>query len=128
MRYMPLFGILRIISPLQQDVFTLRRQAGGSGLRHKALLLNRRNAAAAGMFHGSACKLLRACSISGKILGVHKAGGKIAKRFCAAAARRKGIAAEIPQDLHKQIRGIEAESPVFCGVSRKKCAQILLTC
>jgi hypothetical protein len=26
----------------------------------------------------------------------------------------QGIAAEIPQDLHRQIRGIGAESPVFC--------------
>jgi hypothetical protein len=43
---------------------------------------------------------LRACSISGKILGVHEAGGKIAKRFCAAAVRAQGIAAESPQDLH----------------------------
>jgi hypothetical protein len=29
-----------------------------------------------------------------------------------------GIVAESPQDLHKQIRGLGAESPV-CGVSRK---------
>jgi hypothetical protein len=35
--------------------------------------------------------ILRACSISGKILGVHEAGGKIAKRFCAAAVRAQGI-------------------------------------
>jgi hypothetical protein len=34
----------------------------------------------------------------------------------------QGIAAESPQDLHRQIRGLAAESPVFCGVSRKKCA------
>jgi hypothetical protein len=35
----------------------------------------------------------------------------------------QGIVAESPQDLHKQIRGLAAESPVFCGVSRKKCAR-----
>jgi hypothetical protein len=35
----------------------------------------------------------------------------------------QGIEAESPQDLHKQIRGLGAESPVFCGVSRKKCAR-----
>jgi hypothetical protein len=32
-------------------------------------------------------------------------------KFARCAAQ--GIVAEIPQDLHKQIRGIEAESPVF---------------
>jgi formylglycine-generating enzyme required for sulfatase activity len=36
----------------------------------------------------------------------------------------QGIAAEIPQDLHRQIRGIEAESLV-CGVLRRKCVRIL---
>jgi hypothetical protein len=30
-----------------------------------------------------------------------------------AAGRAQGIAAESPQDLHKQIRGLAAESPVF---------------
>jgi hypothetical protein len=32
-----------------------------------------------------------------------------------AAVAARGIAAESPQDLHKQIRGLAAESPVFCG-------------
>jgi hypothetical protein len=38
-------------------------------------------------------------------------------RFCEAKsllAHASWIAAEIPQDLHRQIRGIGAESPVFC--------------
>ncbi|MDR1179012.1 MAG: hypothetical protein LBK44_00775, partial [Spirochaetales bacterium] len=39
------------------------------------------------------------------------------------AAMRNGIAAESPQELHGQFRGLVAESPVFCGVSRKKCAR-----
>jgi hypothetical protein len=39
---------------------------------------------------------------------------KIAQQFCGfAAGRAQGIAAESPQDLHRQIRGLGAESPVF---------------
>jgi hypothetical protein len=46
-------------------------------------------------------------------------------------AHASWIGAEIPQDLHRQIRGIEAESPVFYHrIAKqfygKKCAQILL--
>jgi hypothetical protein len=40
---------------------------------------------------------------------------------CRCAAQ--GIAAKIPQDLHKQIRGIEAESPVFCGTAAKNASK-----
>jgi hypothetical protein len=31
----------------------------------------------------------------------------------------QGIVAESPQDLHKQIRGLGAKSPVFCGYAAK---------
>jgi hypothetical protein len=31
----------------------------------------------------------------------------------------QGSVAKSPQDLHKQIRGIEAESPVFCSTAAK---------
>jgi hypothetical protein len=31
----------------------------------------------------------------------------------------QGIAAESPQELHWQFRGLGAESPVFCGIAAK---------
>jgi hypothetical protein len=42
-----------------------------------------------------------------------------------AAGVRNGIAAESPQELHKQFRGLGAESPVFCPwiFTGKKCAR-----
>jgi hypothetical protein len=52
------------------------------------------------------------------------AGGKIAKRFCAAAGRAQGIVAEI-LFYRKAVKKSEAESPVF-GALRQKCAQILI--
>jgi hypothetical protein len=36
-------------------------------------------------------------------------------KFAVRLLRAQGIAAESPQDLHWQIRGLGAESPVFCG-------------
>jgi hypothetical protein len=39
--------------------------------------------------------------------------------FALPLVRAQGIAAESPQDLHKQIRGLAAESPVFCGTAAK---------
>jgi hypothetical protein len=49
---------------------------------------------------------LKYCSVFGKTLGAQKAGGKIAEQFCAAAGRAQGIAAESPQELHRQFRGL----------------------
>jgi hypothetical protein len=39
--------------------------------------------------------------------------------------RARGIAAESPQDLHWQIRGLGAESPVFCGAAAKNAPKFL---
>jgi hypothetical protein len=52
---------------------------------------------------------------------VYYSGGKIAKRFCAAAA--PGIVAESPQARRKAGRGLGAESPVS-SAKRWKGAQI----
>jgi hypothetical protein len=42
-------------------------------------------------------------------------------------AHAPGIAAEIPQDLHGQIRGIAAESPVFCGAKKAPVKKITVS-
>jgi hypothetical protein len=45
---------------------------------------------------------------------------KIAEQFCCLPLGARGIAAESPQDLHRQIRGLGAESPVFFVCLRTK--------
>jgi hypothetical protein len=40
---------------------------------------------------------------------------KLRSDFALPLGARNGIAAESPQDLHWQIRGLGAESPVFLG-------------
>jgi hypothetical protein len=49
-----------------------------------------------------------------------RAGSEFANANSLLAVRRNGIVAESPQDLHWQIRGLGAESPVFCLESAKQ--------
>jgi hypothetical protein len=46
---------------------------------------------------------------------------KLRTQFCAARGAQ-GIVVESPQEAHWRFRGLGTESPVFFGVSRKKCA------
>jgi hypothetical protein len=61
----------------------------------------------------------RICSANSLLAHASRLVAKLRSDFALPLVRAQGIAAESPQDLREQIRGLGAESPVFCGAAAK---------
>jgi hypothetical protein len=109
------------IAYVQNKIATARNTCGCGSGREIAYAISRASPGGPGLAPS------RAQRAKGRFV---KGARKIASRFFGRSVRRwcahKGIGAESPQDLHWQIRGLAAESPVFCPGAGKKCAMFSL--